>query len=165
MMQLWPPPEPAQGAPPMSKPARVPITRRLLARWWYLWGLSLCYAGNTTADQSFYRAGAWSFRRAITLWPELAVAHYQLGLIRGRELGEYRAAVADLERSSAIRPLWPEPYLQRGLLHRFNGEPGLAAAELRRFLELAPAGPWRDEAQRQLTAIEGDTLGGEAPVL
>lgn len=149
----------------MPEPPQPPLIRRLLARCWYLWGLSLCYSGTSLADKSFYRAGTWSFRRAILLWPAFAMAHYRLGLIRGRELGEYQDAVADLERASALRPAWPDPYLQRGLLHRFNNEPLRAAAELRRFVELAPVGYWRDEARRQLEALESDGGAVEPPVL
>ncbi len=149
----------------MPAPATPSLARRLLARWFYLWGLSLCYSGNSRADKASYRAGATSLQRAARLWPEFAAAHYQLGLIRGRELGEYHAAVANLERASALRPEWPEPYLQRGLLHRFNGAPDAAVAELRRFVELAPAGYWRDEAQRQITIIEGEQGATRPPVL
>lgn len=149
----------------MAHLARPSLFRRLLARWWHIWGLSLCYTGASRADRTFYKAGAWSFRRATQLWPQYAQAHYQLGLIRGRELGEYQAAVADLERSSALRPDWPEPYLQRGLLHRFNHQPALAATELRRFIELAPPGYWRDEAQRQIAMLRDEGEPPEPPVL
>ncbi|GAB4442962.1 MAG: hypothetical protein OHK0015_42300 [Chloroflexi bacterium OHK40] len=138
----------------MAQRSRTSPLGRLAARWWYLWGLSLCYSGHLLADRSFYRGGVWSFARAARLWPEFAAAHYQRGLIRGRELGEYAAAISDLERASALRPEWPEPYLQRGLLHRFNGAPGRAVGELRRFVELAPAGYWREEATRQIASLE-----------
>jgi tetratricopeptide (TPR) repeat protein len=133
---------------------------RLSARWWYVWGLSLCYSANVATERSLYAAGAWSFGRAARLWPAFAAAHYRRGLIRGRELGEYRAAVSDLERASALRPEWPEPYLQLGLLHRFNGEQQLAAAALRRFVALAPPGYWREEAERQLAAIDAEGGAG-----
>jgi tetratricopeptide (TPR) repeat protein len=140
----------------MADRLRPALLRRLLARCWHVWGLSLCYTAASSADRSFYKAGAWSFRRAAQLWPAFAPAHYQLGLICGRELGEYRAALAHLDQASELRPDWPEPYLQRGLLHRFNGEPARAAVELRRFIELAPPGYWRDEAERQLVQLRGD---------
>jgi len=149
----------------MHAPVTTSLARRLLARWFYLWGLSLCYNGNSRADKSLYRAGARSLQRAARLWPEFAAAHYQLGLIRGRELGEYHTAVADLECASALRPEWPEPFLQRGLLHRFNGAPAMAVDELRRFVELAPAGYWRDEAQRQIAIIEDERGAAGSPML
>lgn len=140
----------------MTRSQTTALPGRLWARWWYLWGLSLCYIGNSSHDRSFYRGGVSSFQRAIRCWPEFAPAYYQRGLIRGRELGEYAAAIADLERASVLRPEWPEPYLQRGLFHRFNGTSSQALAELGRFVELAPPGYWRDEASRQIAAIEGE---------
>jgi tetratricopeptide (TPR) repeat protein len=140
----------------MSEPTRPPLWRRVRAGFWYAWGLSLCYSGNRSAERSFYQAGVASFDRALAVWPELAAAYYRRGLIRGRELGEYQAAIRDLDRASALRPEWPEPYLQRGLFHRFHGSPANATAELRRFVELAGPGYWRDEAQRQLGLLQSD---------
>lgn len=139
----------------MSNPP-TPLWRRLLARWWYAWGLSLCYTAARAQDRSLFRAGARSFGRAAHSWPDFAEAYYQRGAVRGRELGELEAAVADLSRASELDPLWPDPYLQRGLLFRFNGSPEAAIADLSRYLELAPDGEWREEAARQLGALRGE---------
>lgn len=138
---------------------------RFSARWWYLWGLSVCYSANVAGSKGLYKAGAWSFARAVALWPAFVQAHYQLGVICGRELGQISDAVAALDRASALRPDWPEPYLQRGLLRRFNGEPGAALADLRRYCELAPPGYWRDEAARQLAGLEGELGETARPML
>lgn len=137
-------------------PDTTSLWRRLLARWWYLWGLSACYTASRFHDRGLFRAGAASFSRALRLVPTFAEAFYQRGAVRGRELGEYAPAVADLSRAIEIDPAWPDPYLQRGLLHRFNGSPADARADLARYLELAPEGAWREEAARQLAALEGD---------
>jgi tetratricopeptide (TPR) repeat protein len=126
---------------------------RLLARCWYLWGLSVCYSANISASKGLYRGGAWSFARATQLWPAFAQAHYQHGVVRGRELGEYQGAVAALDRATLLRPDWPDPYLQRGLLHRFNNQLPAALADLRRYSELAPPGYWREEALRQIEQL------------
>jgi tetratricopeptide (TPR) repeat protein len=134
----------------MSAATRASLWRQIRARFWYAWGLSLCYNGNRSADRSFYEAGIGSFSRAAAIWPDMAAAYYRRGLIRGRELGEYAAAIRDLERASALRPEWPEPYLQRGLFHRFHGRSAAAIPELRRYIELSGPGYWRDEAGRQL---------------
>lgn len=131
----------------------TPLWRRFLARWWYAWGLSLCYAAGRAQDRKLFQAGARSFGRAIGSWPAFAQAYYQRGALRGRELGEYQGAVADLSRAAELDPSWPDPYLERGLLHRFNGAAAAAREDLTRYLELAPAGPWRDEAERQLAAL------------
>lgn len=135
-----------------------PFWRRVLAGFWYVWGLSLCYSGNRGVDRGLYQSGVRSFSRAAAVWPEMAAAYYRRGLIRGRELGEYGPAISDLERASLLRPEWPEPYLQRGLFHRFQNRPEAAVAELRRFVELSEPGYWRDEAERQILLIEGDTI-------
>jgi tetratricopeptide (TPR) repeat protein len=134
----------------------TPLWRQWLARWWYAWGLSLCYAGGRSHDRSLFRAGAEAFGRAARSWPDFAQAYYQRGAVRGRELGEYPGAAADLARAIELRPDWADPYLQRGLLHRFNGGAAAARADLARYIELAPEGAWRDEAERQLAALEGE---------
>ncbi|NNJ09875.1 hypothetical protein EKD04_006005 [Chloroflexales bacterium ZM16-3] len=133
-----------------------PLWSRIRARWWYVWGLSLCYSGNRSHEQSYYRAGVDSFGRALQIWPAYAPAHYRRGLIRGRELGEYRAAISDLTMASDLRPEWADPYLQRGLFHRFHGDPHEAISDLERYLTLAEAGYWRDEAQRQIELLRGE---------
>jgi tetratricopeptide (TPR) repeat protein len=143
----------------MARHPRPALGTRLLARWHYAWGLSLCLAGHRLAERSYYAAGVTAFTRALQAWPTFAPAYYRLGLIRGRELGEYAAAIADLVQAGALQPEWPEPYLQRGLFHRFNQQPAAALIDLRRYTELAPPGFWRDEAARQIALItHEDTL-------
>jgi tetratricopeptide (TPR) repeat protein len=104
-------------------------------------------------DRSFYTAGIAAFDRALLLWPAFAMACYRRGLIRGRELSEYAAAIHDLDAATTLRPEWPDPYLQRGLFHRFQQHSAAALADLRRYVELAPPGFWRDEAERQIAQI------------
>jgi tetratricopeptide (TPR) repeat protein len=133
-----------------------PLWGRIRAHWWYVWGLSLCYSGNRSHEQSYYRAGVESFGRTIQIWPTYAAAHYRRGLIRGRELGEHRAAITDLTRASELRPEWADPYLQRGLFHRFHGDPHDAISDLERYVALAEAGYWRDEARRQIDLLRED---------
>jgi tetratricopeptide (TPR) repeat protein len=134
-------------------PDNTPLVPRLLARWWYLWGLSVCYTAGRVHDRALFRSGAAAFGRAVRLVPAFAEAYYQRGAVRGRELGEYAPAVADLSRAIELDPAWPDPYLQRGLLYRFNGSSADARADLARYLDLAPEGAWREEAARQLAAL------------
>lgn len=140
----------------MAEHPRPALGTRVLARLSYAWGVSLCLAGHRMADRSLYTAGVSAFSRTIQIWPTFAPAWYRRGLIRGRELGEYAAAIADLAQAGALQPEWPEPYLQRGLFHRFNQQPAAALVELRRYTELAPPGFWRDEAERQIALIRHD---------
>lgn len=141
----------------MIEHSRPALGSRLLARWHYAWGISLCLAGHRLTDRSFYVAGVDAFSRAAQIWPTYAPAFYRRGLIRGRELGEYHAAIADLDQAGALQPDWPEPYLQRGLFHRFNHQPAAALVDLRRYTELASPGFWRDEAERQIVLIAHDS--------
>src|SRR5262245_45484009 len=108
--------------PRMSQTAADDVAqwRRILAYCWYGWGLSWCYWGIRTAEQSFFRAGIRAFDRAIRIWPQFAGGFYRRGIIRGRELSEHDAGVADLSRAIELAPDWADPYLQRGLFQRFH---------------------------------------------
>ncbi len=138
----------------MTEPPQPSFWRRAQAGWWYLYGLSLCQIGLRTVDREAYRRAVQAFDRALAVWPTLAVALYQRGLIRGRELGEYHAAIRDLEAATELRPDWPDPYLQRGLFHRFNFHSHAAIPELTTYLRLAPPSFWRAEAERILAQIQ-----------
>lgn len=145
----------------MSEQPGVPTPlRRALAYWWYAWGLSWCYWGIRGANQSFFRAGIRAFDRALRLWPGFAKGYYRRGLIRGRELGDHAAAIADMTRASELAPAWDAPYLQRGLFERFHGDQRAALADLGHYLTLARDPLWRGEAERQIAMIRaelGDT--------
>lgn len=139
----------------MSTPPETDIRlwRRLLAYWWYIWGLSLCYWGIRTSEQAFHRAGVRAFDRAIRIWPQFAGGFYRRGLIRGRELSEHRAGIADLSRAIDLFPEWPEPYLQRGLFQRFHGDPTAAIADLHYYRVHGNDAFWRGEADRQIAQL------------
>jgi regulator of sirC expression with transglutaminase-like and TPR domain len=96
----------------------------------------------------------------VRAWPEFSAAYLRRGVIRGRELGEHREAVADLTRVIELSPEWPEPYLQRGLTQRFHGDPRAAVGDLERYLELGGMPVWREEAERQLAMLREDLAGG-----
>ncbi|NJM06568.1 hypothetical protein HC891_10825 [Candidatus Gracilibacteria bacterium] len=132
------------------------VWRTFWARTWYLWGLSLCYTGQRLSDRSFFVGGISAYGHALRNRPDFALAYYQRGLVRGRELGEYQAALSDLGRAIELRPAWPEPYLQRGLFQRFNGSSAAARADLQHYVAMAPPGYWRDEAARQIVLLAND---------
>ena len=134
--------------------------RRFLAYWWYAFGLSWCYWGIRTAEQSFFRGGIRAFDRAIRVWPDFAAGFYRRGLIRGRELSQHRQAIDDLTKAIELDPGWPEPYLQRGLFQRFHGDPHAAIEDLQRFLDLGGDREWRGEAERQIAMLRADMEEG-----
>jgi tetratricopeptide (TPR) repeat protein len=140
----------------MTRENDITPWRRLLAYWWYAWGLSWCYWGIRTAEQWFFRGGIRAFDRAIRVWPGFAGGFYRRGLIRGRELSQHRQAIDDLTTAIELDPEWPEPYLQRGLFQRFHGDPHAAIEDLQRFLDLGGDRAWRGEAERQIAMLRAD---------
>ena len=127
--------------------------RQGLAYVCYAWGLSWCYWGVRGSNQSFFRAGIRSFDRALWLWPAFAQGYYRRGLIRGRELNQRAAAIADMGRAIAIDPQWPEPYLQRGLFQRFHGDSRAALDDLQHYVDLSDDAFLRAESERQIAII------------
>jgi tetratricopeptide (TPR) repeat protein len=139
-----------------SNQQEIAPLRRWLSYGWYIWGQSCCYWGIRTAEQALFRFGIASFDRAIRIWPDFTAAFYRRGLIRGRELGQYREAIRDLTRAAELEPAWPDPYLQRGLFHRFHGDPHAAIADLQQFLALGGELYWRIEAERQIAQLRAE---------
>lgn len=134
----------------------ITLLRRAWAYWWYAWGSSLCYWGLRTAERGLFRAGVGAYGRALRTWPAFSAAYLRRGVIRGRELGEHAAAIADLTRVVELSPEWPEAYLQRGMEQRFHGDPRAAIADLERYLALGHDAGWRAEAERQIAALRED---------
>jgi tetratricopeptide (TPR) repeat protein len=139
-----------------SREPEISLLRRWLAYAWFFWGQSWCYWGIRTAERVLFRFGISSFDNAIRVWPEFTAAIYRRGLIRGRELGQYKEAIADLSHALELSPEWPEPYLQRGLFQRFHGDPQAAIADLQHYLALGGELYWRLEAQRQIEQLHAE---------
>jgi len=141
---------------PDAPEPNIATWRRWLAYLWYMWGASLAYWGLRTAETGFFRAAEGAYSRAIGVWPTFSSAYFQRGVIRERELGQRTAGLLDLSHAIKLTPEWPEPYLRRGLIRRFHGEPDGAIADLERYLELGGDSSWRGEAERQLVALRAE---------
>jgi Flp pilus assembly protein TadD len=94
-----------------------------------------------------------SFARATCLSPKRYEAHYNLGLARVR-LGYYRQARQSLQRARDLAPNRPDPHFLLGVIGK---QAASRRASLLRYLELAPDGPYVDEARRRLAAIESES--------
>ncbi len=134
----------------------VAVLRRGLAYWWYALAQSACHWGLRTLEPELFRMGVGMYSRALRAWPEFAHAYYWRGRIRGRELHEHQAAIADLTSAIDLDPEWPEPYLQRGLIQRFHGDPHAALSDLEAFLARGGEVYWRIEAERQITMLRAE---------
>lgn len=145
-----------------SNQQQVAPFRRWLAYAWFIWGQSWCYWGIRTAEPTLFRFGISAFNRAIWIWPDFTAAFYWRGLIRGRELSQYREAIGDLSRAIELNPEAPDPYLQRGLFQRFHGDPQNAITDLQQFLTRGGELYWRLEAERQIAQLRAD-LAEQSP--
>ncbi|MBM3598995.1 MAG: tetratricopeptide repeat protein [Alphaproteobacteria bacterium] len=76
--------------------------------------------------------------RAVRLAPELADAHYVLGMVRLRQ-GDRRAALSAFEAAARLAPDYAEAHYNRGTQHLELGDTGQAVAAFTRALELRPA--------------------------
>lgn len=133
--------------------ASISVWRQTMAQLCFVFGQSTCYWGIRTAERGIFRLGLAFYSWALALWPEYALAYYRRGLVRGRELGQYREALRDLGEAIRLEPDWPEPYLQRGLFQRFQGNSRGAMSDLEQYLILGGEVYWRLEAERQLRII------------
>jgi tetratricopeptide (TPR) repeat protein len=132
--------------------------QRLLSRIYFVWGQSCTYWGHRLLSQRTYRWAVGSYTRAHELDPAWGRPLLRRGMIRGRELDDYAGAIRDLTDAMERQPDWAEPYLQRGLLHAFHGFVSAQRAidDFERFLALAPAHSWREEAEHQIQRLRAD---------
>ncbi len=99
-------------------------------------------------------AGAWelSSRLGVIRAAEQAEHSYRAGeaLIGA---GRLHDAVAALTRSVQLNARAPAPHFRLAQAHERLGDAQRAAAEYRRYLELAPTGPWSGAARERLASI------------
>jgi protein O-GlcNAc transferase len=97
---------------------------------WHLLGLILCQAGKN-------QAGVECIERALTLRPDWAVAHFNLGNA-WRDQGKLDLAIACYQRAVQNEPEFAEAHNNLGLAWRQHGHLLEAAACYRRTLQLRP---------------------------
>jgi tetratricopeptide (TPR) repeat protein len=76
-------------------------------------------------------------KKAITLDPRLAKAHFQLGALYGDE-GRYPEAISALEEAVRLEPSMAEAHYRLGQAYRRTGREDLAAKALETFARLQP---------------------------
>lgn len=130
-----------------------------LAIEWYRSALS---AHGPNADICFqiaellYRTGDITAAReryfvALELSPDLVEARANLGCVLA-ECGEVELAIAAFEGTLEQFADYADVHFHLAKALDESGESGKAAEHWRRFLELAPASPWAEEAQQRLHA-------------
>lgn len=71
---------------------------------------------QTAWDQGHFQDAAQAYRQAVKLKPDLAPAHYGLGLTLAR-LERYQEAVAAFRQAARLEPAWAKPYKDLGVAY------------------------------------------------
>lgn len=101
-----------------------------------------------------YRQGDVSGAReryfmALELSPSMVEARANLGCVLA-ECGQLALAIAAFEGTLAQHPDYADVHFHLARAQDDSGNPAAAAAHWIRFLELAPASPWADEARERI---------------
>jgi tetratricopeptide (TPR) repeat protein len=95
-----------------------------------------------------------SARRAVALGPQLADAHYQLGLVQAKR-EDWRAAAEAFDRAAELNPAVAYAHYYGGLMHYRAGRPDRMAIHFEQFLKLAPEAPERPEVLQIMRTVRG----------
>ncbi|MEF3273989.1 MAG: DUF2298 domain-containing protein [Chloroflexus sp.] len=110
----------------------------------HLWGDILAETGRyDEAEQAYLNA----VRASPTAgnYNKLATALIDWGWLDKAEIA--------LGQAMSIDPAFPDPYFQLARLFMLRNQTSLARDALQRYLQLAPDGPWANEAQRMLVRL------------
>ncbi len=97
---------------------------------WHLLGLIACQVGK-------YQAGVECIQRALTLRPDWALAHFNLGNA-WKDQGKLDLAIACYQRALQLKPDYAEVHNNLGLAWRDHGDLDKAVACYQRTLRLRP---------------------------
>ncbi|WP_298819187.1 DUF2298 domain-containing protein [Chloroflexus sp.] len=112
----------------------------------HLWGDILAEAGRYDEAEQAY-LGAIQASPTAGNYNKLATALIDWGWLDKAELALGQAMSTD--------PALPDPYFQLARLFMLRNQTTLARDALQRYLQLAPDGPWADEAQRMINRLGG----------
>jgi tetratricopeptide (TPR) repeat protein len=99
-------------------------------------------------------AAVESARRAVEIAPEMAEAHYQLGLVLAKR-EEWAPAATEFDRVTELSPTNAYAYYYGGLMHYRASRPDQMAIHFDRFLKLAPDAPERPEVMSIMRTVRG----------
>jgi YYY domain-containing protein len=111
----------------------------------HLWGDILVDAGRYDEAERAYLLAAQADPTAGN-WNKLGAALL--------DWGELDKAEIALQQALSVDPDWAEPYFHLGRLFALRGDVDQARANLRRYLERDPQGPWALDAGRILADLE-----------
>ena len=95
-----------------------------------------------------------SARRAVEIAPDMAEAHYQLGLVLAKR-EEWAPAATEFDKVTELSPSNAYAYYYGGLMHYRANRPDQMAIHFDRFLKLAPDAPERPEVMSIMRTVRG----------
>jgi tetratricopeptide (TPR) repeat protein len=99
-------------------------------------------------------AAVQSARRAVEIAPDIAEAHYQLGLVLAKR-EEWAPAATEFDKVTELSPTNAYAYYYGGLMHYRANRPDQMAIHFERFLKLAPDAPERPEVMSIMKTVRG----------
>lgn len=101
-----------------------------------------------------------SYTAAIAIWPEVAFAYYNRGLV-SLQLGDADAAMEDLNKAAEITPEYPELYWQRARAYQMKNHPADGLRDLEEALRLGVAETKILFLRSDLHTQAGDTISAK----
>jgi tetratricopeptide (TPR) repeat protein len=140
------------------------------ALWWLAVALSPpCWSADTSPAQELLDAGVdaaqlgqWSvaeekLHEATRVDPQLAKAHYNLGLVFSKQ-GKREEAAAALQRAVRLQPVYPRAHCEYGYVLADLGKKDMALVHLKLAVEQEPA---LERARSRLQALEAQPQASE----
>ena len=93
-------------------------------------------------------------RRAVELNANLALAHYQLGLVRGRQ-NDYAGAVSAFDTAITLDPQFAHAHYLAGLSYYRIRQTTQMAISFENFLKLAPSAPEQAQVESIMRTLRG----------
>jgi lipoprotein NlpI len=93
-------------------------------------------------------------RQAVEIAPTLAIAHYQLGLVRGRQ-NDYAGAAVAFDAATEADPRFAYAHYYGGLSHYQNQQTTQMAISFENFLRVAPNAPERGQVESIMRTLRG----------
>jgi len=128
--------------------------RRLVARYFYSWGLSHRYVANTYGLEWEYETAARYFSKAIHWDPGYARAYLDRGVLNWRELDDPEQAVHDLTLAYRLDEGLIEARFNRGVAYQETGAYERALADFEAYLEAGDHPHWREYAEAMIKELQ-----------
>lgn len=120
------------------------------SRFYYNAGTLSRFAGLRYHRTNYFRSAERLFSRTLELDENLHRARLNRGILRYRELGDWKAAIHDFSELIHQTRFVDEALFNRGMAYYQGADYEAAANDFEQFLEIAPESEWAEAAFVQL---------------